>query len=89
MSSTVSRETERGADHIAQQIEQKRQGKRKHVRHGGTLCCHCLKRPPISKKDRMCVLCRAADRRRRRKDLAEELRRLRALALENGGASHG
>lgn len=79
---SVSRETHCGADHnpkIAAQIEQRRQGDRKLVRHGGTLCCRCLKRPPLSKKDRYCALCRAADRRKRRAAAREELQRLKAL----------
>jgi hypothetical protein len=76
---SVSYETQCGALNIALQVEQKRQGRRKHVRHGGTLCCRCLENPPISKKDRMCRECRKVDRRYRRIAGKEELKRLRAL----------
>lgn len=38
---SVTRET------IAAQIELKRAGRRKLVRHGGALCCRCLHAPPL------------------------------------------
>lgn len=79
MSENVSRETECLPSNIAMQVEQRRMGKRRKVHHGGTLCSRCLKRPPASAKDRYCNLCRAADRRKRRKFEREELKRLRAL----------
>jgi hypothetical protein len=83
MSDGVSHETHCGTNHIAEgieaQIAARRAGKRKHVRHGGTLCCHCLERPPISKSDRMCHECRKADRKARRQAAKLELKRLRAL----------
>lgn len=81
----VSRETYCFKGNIEQQIALKRAGRRKLVRHGGTLCSCCYISPPASGQ-RYCAEChrKAASASYRRKQ--EELKRLRALHGEN---SHG
>lgn len=87
MSGDVSRVTHCLPSNIAQQIEQKKQGKRKLVRHCGLLCSRCLHHPPASPRDRYCHLCRAADRRKRRKAEREELKRLRSQLQQHGAGT--
>lgn len=53
---------------IAAQIEQKRAGRRKLVRHGGTLCSKCLEVPP-TKGQKYCPACHAAYEKARRASL--------------------
>lgn len=79
MSEHVSHETPCLTSNLAMQIQQRRAGRRQKVHHHGTLCSRCLANPPASERDRYCKLCRAADRRERRRIASEELKRLRAL----------
>lgn len=50
---------------VAAQIEQKRAGRRKLVRHGGRLCSKCLERPPAASCG-YCNPCHAAHMRQYR-----------------------
>jgi hypothetical protein len=50
------------------QIELRRQGRRKNVRHGGALCSICLAAPPAPNR-RYCHPCNAAYERQRRRAL--------------------
>jgi hypothetical protein len=70
---------------LSEQIKQKRGGRRKLVRHAGTLCSKCLDCPP-SPGQGYCNRCHADYERDRRKAERAELKRLRA---EHEGASHG
>lgn len=63
---------------IAAQMEQRAQGRRTIIRHGGTLCCHCHAAAPASASDRWCRPCRNAYKSEREKADREELKRLRA-----------
>jgi hypothetical protein len=78
MTADVARETRCLTNNIEQQIEQRRAGKRKKVRHGGLLCCGCLSAPPAA-PDRYCHDCRAARSRADRRAARAELLRLRQL----------
>jgi hypothetical protein len=80
-----TRETPTGK--IAMQVEMRRAGRRKRVHHGGTLCSGCYDEPPISGQ-RYGKKCHAARERKRRAAQAEELKRLRALAQQQG-QGHG
>lgn len=62
--SNVSHETNCSAK-ITAQIELKLAGRRKTVRHGGTLCSKCLVNPP-RQNQRYCRDCKNADDRARR-----------------------
>lgn len=77
----VAREARCLPETLRIQIEQRRTGKRGNVRHGGTLCSRCLRNPPAS-PDRYCAPCRAAYRSAHGKAERRELKRLRALELE-------
>ena len=76
MSDVVSRETRCLPENIALQIEQRLQGKRKHVRHGGTLCSRCLKNQPAHGQ-RYCIDCRRSYKADHERRTWEELKRLR------------
>lgn len=54
---------------IRAQIEQRRLGGRKLVRHGGRLCSRCLDAPPVSSKGGYCRACHAEYQRERREKL--------------------
>jgi hypothetical protein len=58
MRDTVTRETECFSNSINDQLALRAAGRRKHIRHGGRLCCRCHTRPPASAKDRYCKECR-------------------------------
>lgn len=76
MAFTVAHET-RCSTQIAQQIAQRREGRRRNVRHGGALCCTCLENPP-RKGGRDCLCCHKAaqkDYRLRKKQAAKEARK--------------
>lgn len=67
---------------VAAQIEQKQAGRRKNIRHGGTLCSKCLVNPPSAKNQRYCKPCHneAVKASYRRKQ--DELIRLRQSKQE-------
>lgn len=79
MSDHVSRVTNLCSGKVAAQIEQRRRGDRKIVRHGGALCSRCLEKPPANPKGGYCAGCHAEYEATRRKSEREELKRLRAL----------
>jgi hypothetical protein len=81
MSDNVSIDTPRFTGNISVQIEQRRNGTRKNVRHGGTLCSGCLSVPP-AKGQRYCVECHRIAARASARRKSAELKRLRA---EHGG----
>lgn len=84
----VSHETESYTATVQAQIEQVRAGRRKLVRHGGKLCSGCYDEEPMDGQ-RYGKRCHAAYEAKRRQDQAAELKRLRALAQAQEGASHG
>jgi hypothetical protein len=92
MSDDVSHETRCLPGNIVLQIEQRRLGKRKHVRHGGLLCSGCLENPPAPGQ-RYCAGCHAAANVRHRARVKQELNQLRALRGQMGEsadrAEHG
>lgn len=59
MSDEVSRETKSLASDIDAQLAERAAGKRKNIKHGGTLCCRCHRNPP-STNGKYCKLCRNA-----------------------------
>lgn len=61
----VSRETQCSTQ-FAAQIQQRRDGLRKKVRHGGALCCTCLDVPP-PRNGRDCDNCHAEAQKAYRK----------------------
>lgn len=79
MSDCVSRVTCFSSEKVMAQIEQRRRGDRKIVRHGGALCSRCLEKPPANPKGGYCASCHAEYEATRRKSEREELKRLRAL----------
>lgn len=87
MSGSVSHEGNGSARNIdgriAAQIEARRAGHRKMVFHGGSLCSTCLENPPRPNQ-RDCTECHRKASRDSRARLRAELRRLRALAQQNG-----
>jgi hypothetical protein len=56
---------------VARQIEARRAGRRKNVRHGGALCSRCLAVPPRHGQGN-CKACHAADSKARRARRREE-----------------
>lgn len=78
MSDAVSHETNCCTVNIAAQIEQKKAGHRKLIRHGGALCSRCLERPPAHRQ-RYCNPCHAEAEKVARARRRDELTRLRAL----------
>lgn len=76
---TVNCENNCVTSNIAKQVEQKRAGRRKHVRHGGTLCSKCLEAPPAPRQ-RYCVPCHNAAQSASYHRRKGELSRLRAMA---------
>lgn len=66
--SNVSREAD-FSTRVAMQVEAKRQGSRKLVRHGGTLCSRCLAEAPARPGGGYCAPCHAANERERRQSL--------------------
>jgi len=85
MSAAVNCETQGFKENIAQQIEMKRAGRRKHVHHGGTVCSGCYAEPPLPGQ-------RYGKNCRNKASLAsyyrkqDELKRLRALVSQ--GENH-
>lgn len=77
----VSQYTDNLPENIARQVEAKRAGRRKIVRHGGMLCSRCLENPP-TRNDRYCRACRNSYNADHRKAERQELKRLRALVAE-------
>ena len=77
--SDVSRETRSLALNNALGSRRQAAGRRRCVRHGGTLCSRCLEKPP-SKGDSYCAACRSIINKDWRRRHAAELQRLRALA---------
>jgi hypothetical protein len=86
MTTDVSRPTIVSGRNIDAQVERRLQGLRKTVRHGGTLCSNCYKKPPRKPGQGYCTDCHNAWNRAKSKAEREELKRLRALHGEN---SHG
>lgn len=80
MSEHVSRETH-STTLIDLQVAQRRAGRRKNVRHGGTLCHRCLTRPPRANADD-CLECH----RQSQKDYRL---RVKQRAVENQNTSKG
>ena len=81
----VSQVTDCLPGNIEAQIEAKRAGRRKLVRHGGLLCSRCLTNPPKG-KDRYCGECRRTYKRDHERAERDELKRLRAIVE---GEKHG
>lgn len=84
MSGDVSRVTDFSSEKLAAQIQQRKDGRRKLVRHGGTLCSKCLINPPSS--GGYCPRCHADYEAQRRRAEREELKRLRAEHGRESGA---
>ncbi len=62
---------------IEAQIEAKRAGRRTRVFHGGLLCSSCYENPPRPGQ-RYCPACHSADEIKRRQEMREKLKLLRA-----------
>ena len=77
---SVNHETQCCTD-IEMQILLKRAGRRKLVRHGGTLCSRCYAEPPMAGQ-RYGLRCHAAREKDRRAKVSAELKRLRAAQQE-------
>lgn len=84
MQQSVNHETYCCTD-VEMQIALKRAGRRKLVRHGGTLCSGCYGEPPMAGQ-RYGLRCHAERERARRAKLSAELKRLRA---QQEGAQNG